>query len=120
MTGLDAEAILAAVKTASNKVTKFLNFLWNSIVPRGADPREVAAIVERAWIDNVEANRLGYAHGFARKLFNETVSEYVRGFHRRTGGFPVGDHDILGTRRRTIYFAPRPLLFSHDAPLLTR
>lgn len=75
------------------------------------DAREVAAIVERAWIDNVEHPQdLGYAQAFAFHRFNEVVSEYVRVYTARAGHPPVGDHHVTDSPK-AIYFAPRPRSF---------
>lgn len=105
-------------KSIMNMFIKFITILLPA--KHVADPREVAAIVERAWIDNVEAYGLGGARAFAHKVFNEVVSAYVVAYHDRTGTFPCGDHDVLATDRKLIYFAPRPILFSNGSPLLAR
>lgn len=84
------------------------------------DPREVAAIVERAWIDNVENPQdFGYAIVFAHKRFNEVVSDYVRRFHDKNGVTPAGDH-YVSQSPKSIYFAPRLRSFQKDSPRLTR
>lgn len=87
----------------------FISVLFRAIVPRRPDAREVAALLERAWIDNVEAperRELGAAVGWARAAFNDNIGAYVREHFKRTGKFPVGWH---WPKRGAdgIYFAPR-------------
>lgn len=90
-------------------------FFTGLVAPRGTiDPREVASIVERAWVDNVENPQdLGYAQAFAFVRFHEVVGEYVRAYDARAGHPPVGDHHVTDSPK-PIYFAPRPRSF-HDS-----
>lgn len=85
----------------------------DAIVSRGtADEREVASIVERAWMDNVEFPRhWGHALPWVRDEFQRTVGSYVRRYHRHHRCFPTGDHDVTGKKRGFIYFSPRALAF---------
>lgn len=83
------------------------------------DECEISAIVERAWIENAEQQRLGYAGGFARARFQEVVGKYVRAYRQQKGDLPIGDHDVLGNGRAHIYFAPRPMSFNQEVPRRT-
>lgn len=90
---------------------KFLANIWAKIFGGfRADPREVAAIVERAWIDNVEAYGLGGARAWVLDEFLRNVGTYVREHYARTGTYPCGEHNIMG--RGYVHFAPRAVWYN--------
>jgi len=76
-------------------------------IRRSPEPpdREVGAIVRRAWQDNVEVAKLGYAAGWARAVFNDKVGAFVREHYRRRGKFPVGWHRVQ-PRSKVLWFRP--------------
>lgn len=85
--------------------------LTGLVVSRGTtrlDRETLRRIVDEAWIDNAP-DGLCYAKGWARRTFNEAVARYVVDFHERTGRFPEGNHHVVLTSQRMIYFAPRSL-----------
>lgn len=83
--------------------------LFHAVFPvepgRELDIATVSAVVNGAWVDNCTEPKLFYAQGAARRIFNETVGEYVRSYWRRTGHLPEGYHEVISASKR-IYFAP--------------
>lgn len=66
----------------------------------------VKAVIDQAWYDNADPDKLFYVAAYARRVFNETVGKFVRAYCARHGRLPEGNHDVLGNGRRMIYFAP--------------